>query len=122
MKAIFISAQKAVAVIKKDTHFDKTNPLSVTMRPIFWDILQKNKEVILTTGAKLCVDDSNKKKVYFLFSYADGETDVKRYVNEKDMKRSEALKQFAAFEKTGWGLTELEPRDYTDKDWENGHL
>ena len=120
MKAIFISMQKAVAVFKKDTNFDKNNPISVAMWPVIWKLLREHKEVLLTTGAKLCIDDSGKKKVYYLFSYADGEKDVDPFITAKDKEHSEALKRFALFERTGKMM--LEPRDYTDKDWENGHL
>jgi len=57
MRVFQISVQKAVAVFKKDTNFDKNNPISVAMWPMIWKLLQKNKEILLTTGAKLCIED-----------------------------------------------------------------
>jgi len=104
MRVINISVQKAVAVLKKDTHFDKNNPISVAMWPIIWKLFQEHKEVLLTTGAKLCIEDMG-NKFYYLFSYAEDESDVVKFLKTKKVEKDTR-----------------EPRDYTDKDWENGHL
>ena len=104
MRVFQISVQKAVAVFKKDTNFDKNNPISVAMWPVIWKLLQKNKEILLTTGAKLCIEDMG-NKFYYLFSYTEDESDVAKFLKTKKIEKDTR-----------------EPRDYTDKDWENGHL